>query len=222
MAADPITVRYPRVIDEFETVKKMRKGFNIARYGDGELKMIYGCGYVRQVGSIKLATELHETLIEPHGQCIIGIPNMDPRSPKIENWLARQARFAQVVNVDMKYYSSFITRPDSAPWIATREYVKELQEIWRGKRVVVLCERKGSMFRAVRLAAKSTIHVECPYRQAYDVIDDMEKRILEHPSDVVILSCGPSATCLANRLARRGVFALDLGSAGQFIARTMQ
>jgi hypothetical protein len=39
---------YPRVIGEFETIKKLLKGFSIARFGDGEFKMAAGKGYRRE------------------------------------------------------------------------------------------------------------------------------------------------------------------------------
>jgi hypothetical protein len=38
---------------------------------------------------------------------------------------------------------------------------------------------------------------------------------------VTVLSVGPTATVLANRLAARGIQALDLGSAGGFLLRLL-
>lgn len=221
MDPSPLT-SWPTVLDEFETIKKVTKGFNIARFGDGELKMIHGAGYVRQVGSIKLATELFEVLTEPHPRCVVGIPTMDPRSPKWDNWSRHQDRFMKVLSSSVKYYSAFISRPDSAPWIESRAFATSVEKLWRGKRTVVLCERKGSIFRAVSPAAGKAIHVECPFEQSYDIIDKLESRILEQAPEFVVMSCGPSATCLANRLARRGVHAVDIGSAGQFLLRNLK
>jgi hypothetical protein len=221
MVETPLTT-WPIVLDEVETIKKANKGFNVARFGDGELKMIHGSGYVRQTGSIKMATELYETLTEPHSKCIVGIPTMDSRSPKWGNWSRHRERFMRVLSPSMTYYSAFISRPDSAPWIETTEFARSVEKLWRGKRTVVLCERKGSIFRAVSPAAGKAIHVECPFKQSYDIIDELEAKILERLPEFVVMSCGPSATCLANRLARRGVHAIDIGSAGQFLLRNFK
>lgn len=213
---------YPAVLDEFETVKKVLQGFNIARFGDGELKMIHGNGYVRQKGSMKLATELFQVLTEPNPRCIVGIPTMNPQGPKFTSWDRHRDRFLKVLSPTVRYYSAFISRPDSAPWIENREFAESVQRVWAGKRAVVLCERKGSIFRAVRPAARKTVHVECPHEQAYDIIDRLEKKILENDPEVVVMSCGPSATCLADRFAARGIHAIDIGSAGQFLSRNLK
>lgn len=212
---------YPDVRDEFETIKKVAKGYSLARFGDGELKMSLGQGYRRQSGSQKLADELSRVLTSPNERCIVGIPTMHPDGPKIGNWLRHRDRFLSVISQDMRYYSAFVSRPDSAPWINTRKYARSVVSLWSQKKVAVLCERKGSMFRAVRPAALKAIHVECPRFGAYDMIDELESRILATEPDIAILSCGPSATCLADRLSRRGLHSVDLGSIGQFICRTM-
>lgn len=219
MAARAMT--YPSVADEFETVAQVRRGFSLARFGDGELKMSEGNGYRRQHGSQKLADELTAVLRNPARNCIVGIPTMDPRGPKILNWERHKPRFARQLNQYMRYYSAFVSRPDSAPWIENAEYAQSVVNLWAGKRVVILCERKGSIFRAVRPAARQAVHVECPTHQAYDYIDMYEYNILRHTPEIVIMSCGPTATCLASRLSARGVHAVDLGSIGQFICRTL-
>jgi hypothetical protein len=147
---------------------------------------------------------------------------MDPAGPKYQNWTRHIERFLGVLSPDMRYWSAFVSRPDSAPWINFREYALEVQSLWAGKRVAVLCERKGSMMLAVRPAAKRALHVQCPREQAYDGIGLLELRILDYVPEVAILSCGPTATCLANRLTKHGIQAVDLGSAGGFLARLLR
>jgi hypothetical protein len=212
---------YPEVRDEFETIKKVLKGYSLARFGDGEMKMSQGKGYVRQLGSDRLAAELTKIVCSPSPQCIVGIPTMNPNGPKIESWIRHEARFMTILAPDVKYYSAFVSRPDSAPWIDNEEYVRSVVSLWAGKRVAVLCEKKGSLFRAVRPEARQAVHVECPRYGAYDVIDALESQIVYSNPEVVVMSCGPSATCLADRLSRRGHHAIDLGSIGGFLCRTL-
>lgn len=211
---------YPRVFGEFDTIKKVLKGFSLSRHGDGEAKVMDGAGYSREKANRKLSAELLDTFQNPHENCIIGVPTYDPEGPKYQNWLRHQARFMRLMT-KQRYYSAFVTRPDSAPWINTPEYAKYVERIWAGKHAVVLCEEAGSMIRTVRRAAKSAAHIMCPRHGAYARIDKLEERILDAKPDVAILSCGPTASILANRLSKKGVHAVDLGSAGQFLGKLL-
>jgi len=215
-------MKYPKVHSEFDTLATLRKGYSIARLGDGEFKMIDGKGYVREPPNPELSDELRSVLTNPHPRCIVGIPTMNPNGPKVENWQRHEERFLRMLSPAVEYYSAFISRPDSAPWIRTQRFAKLYQSLWLDKRVVVICERKGSAFRAVRIGSRSAVHVECPTEQAYAVIDALEAAALQPRPDIVILSCGPTATCLANRLAARGVQAIDFGSGGSFIVRLLE
>lgn len=212
---------YPCVKDEFATIAKVAKGFSLARFGDGELKMCYGKGYARQQGSAKLAAELLAVLNDPHKKCIVGIPTMDPRGPKVDGWLRHKDRFAAVLNEELQYYSAFVTRPDSAPWIATQSYAVSIARLLQDAQVTVLAQNKSSMLGFVRDTARRAIHVRCPAREAYDVIDYLEQTIIETEPEVVVMSCGPTATCLANRLSARGIHAIDLGSLGGFLCKAL-
>jgi hypothetical protein len=118
--------RYPSVIGEFDTLKALVAGASIARYGDGELKMCRvetpPVGIKSQRGDTALSDRLREILIDS-GDCLVGIPNIHDvvkehvSDQKVEHW-ARHAMYLTYL-IDRPYYSSFITRPDSAPWIHT-------------------------------------------------------------------------------------------------------
>lgn len=212
---------YPVVADEYETIAAVAKGNNLARFGDGEAKLAYGFGYSREPGSAKLAEELKCIIASPQPGCLVGIPTMDQRGPKYENWTRHAARFRGLIDFDLAYYSAFVTRPDSAPWIDTPEYGQLVQSLWLDKRTVVVCERKGSIFAAVKRGAGKVKHIECPHSEAYASIDELERAVCLSDPEIAILSAGPTATCLANRLAKRGVHAVDLGSMGRFLARLL-
>lgn len=209
---------YPQVHSEWETICKVAEGFSIARFGDGELKLMYGKGYVREPGGHSLQMELLRVLQEPHSRCIVGIPTMDPDGPKFHSWIRHSDRYAQILRGDVvSYYSAFVTRPDSAPWIDSRDFAEIVESTWKDKRAAVICEPGNKILKAVRLSAARTHHVRCPSKQAYSVIDTLEQRVLSFAPDVVLMSCGPTATCLANRFAARGLHAIDIGSAGGYL-----
>jgi len=39
------------------------------------------------------------------------------------------------------YFSAFVSRPDSAPWIRTQEFIDSVHDLWRNAHAVVVCER---------------------------------------------------------------------------------
>ncbi len=210
---------YPDVVCEHDTVAKLLEGFSIARFGDGEIKIVLGAAYSREPENPKLTAEMRSIIVgDGHPGTLVGIWTKDPRIPKFESQMRYRAKFMRAIRPDLiRYYSSTITRPDVAPWIKNAAYARAVETLWRGKNAVVVCERKGSMHGTVRLGARKAWHVECPHRQAYAHIDRLEDEVVALRPDIAILAAGPTATCLADRLTYRGIQAIDLGSAGGWL-----
>lgn len=212
---------YPRVLGEFETIDLLLDGWSLQRHGDGELKVMHGAGYSREPMNLELSLALLDAFQNPAPRCLVGIPSMDPAGPKYENWTRHQARFELLTDPDKVYASAFVSRPDSAPWINCVGYAQAVEGLWAGKRAVVVCEKGGSMIRTVRRRAARALHISCPHREAFRVIDRIEESVLASEPQVVILCAGPTASLLANRLAGQGVHAIDLGSSGQFLGKLL-
>lgn len=213
---------YPSVIGEFATVRRLLEGCSIARFGDGELKILGGAGYSREVSNGRLTREMLNLVRAPAAGCLIGIPTMDPAGPKYTNWLRHEERFCRYFrsNDGHEYVSAFITRPDSAADnLESAEYCDLIAQLWRGRRAVVVSEGFSKLLTCVQATNPDAVHVECPSVGAYAAINDLEKVVVKARPDVALLSCGPTATCLANRLARRGIQGIDLGSIGGLLAR---
>ena len=211
-------VSYPKVISEIDTVRMLQAGYSISRFGDGEFKMMDGAGYVREPPNKNLAHEMREILRKPPETLLRAIPTMDPAGPKYPTWKKHRERFSGMLRGSKgAFYSAFISRPDSAPWIRTREFAEEYVKVWRGKRVALLCEEESKALTLVRRTAGEYEHIPCPSHKAYRHIDEYEKKIVDFAPEVAILSCGMTATCLAARLARRGIQAIDFGSGGKYL-----
>jgi Glycosyltransferase GT-D fold len=212
-----------QVHDEFETMLRVRDGASLARFGDGEMKMSEGNGYCREPGGPALAAELTAVLTNPAKGCLVGIPTLNPEGPKYESWIRHEARFSRLVNPRMQYYSAFVSRPDSAPWIMTRRYADLCVSVWAGRQVVLLSEKANSLHHLIKstVGAGEFLHISCPRERAYSVIDEFQNRIIRIKPDIAVLSCGPTATCLANRLTECGIQALDFGSAGGFLRKLL-
>jgi len=217
---------YPHVKGEFDTVHSLREGKSIARFGDGELKILDGKGYSREPVNLALTAEMRRVVRNPHPDCLVAIPTMNPAGPKYKSWLRHEARFINYFRRKdgRQYHSAFITRPDSAAdRLESGEYFHLISGIWaKRERVVVVSEPSSKLLTCARATSgPGMVHVECPSYQAYAVIDFLEEQVIAERPSVVLISCGPTATCLANRLSARGIQALDLGSIGGLLMRWM-
>lgn len=216
---------FPRVASEFATVRKLLKGKSIARFGDGELKILEGKGYSREESNPALTKEMRALVELPHEDCLLAIPTMHQKGPKYVNWLRHEVRFCRYFRRDdsRRYYSAFITRPDSAAdTLESQEYVDLVASLWRGRgRVAVVSEPTSKVLTFVR-ATNEVVHVECPSHRAYSQIDSLEREVCAAEPSIALLSAGPTATCLANRLAARGIQAIDVGSIGGLLTRWMR
>ena len=205
---------------ELETLEAVLSGKSIARYGDGELNNLEGKKCVPQLMMPGLAEELREVMTSKNDACLVGIPYVDSRMPpeKQASWKHYLPRFEPFKRQKKQYYSAFITRPDSAPWIATKEYFDKVNSLWKDKEVTLVWGGYRSLYPDfLRKTGAVKVHsVIVSYEDAYAQIDDIERRVMATGSKTILLCAGPTATCLAHRLSLRGVQAIDLGHIGLF------
>ncbi len=205
---------YPHVLGEFDTMHRIVAGASIARYGDGELKMAHHPASIKsQDHHPDLQRRLYEILQES-GDCLVGIPNIRSETPKIGNW--RKYRSSAPMLAEREYVSSFVTRPDSAPWIDVPEYWDLLASLWVGQDVT-LVRGSGKSFTAERLMAAgagNVTEIMAPRQQAWKEYDSLLERI--GTPKRALLCLGPTATVMAVDLCAKGVHAIDMGHLGMF------
>lgn len=218
--------KYPRVMTEFVTMKNAVGGASLARIGDGELRLALGEGkHIAQEQDPKLTAELREVIWDDVPGLMVGIPNAEAPNGKPVMWGPTRysaPRFVELYQKDRLYASSFICRPDSAPWIDAEEYWLMARKLWEDKHVVLVIGERGGSLTDLHHAA-SVEFVYGPERDAYRDIDKLEMNIItalhtpQYTGMTVLLCLGPAATCLAYRLARAGVHAVDCGHLGRFM-----
>lgn len=212
-------MNYPeRIVDEWGTMLAVIHGASIARYGDGEFNLVRGGNCVSQRKVPGIMTELQNILKSHDPNLLVAIPRLDPRSPKNVNWVKCCAHYGAYLSAKKQYYSAFITRPDSAPWIATDDYYGMIESLWAGQDITMVygSERSLSAEFPAMQSAKSITAVPTDYAHTYPKIDSIQQRIEKVGNKRVLLMCGPTATCLAARLARSGYHAIDLGHIGMW------
>jgi hypothetical protein len=201
------------ILSEEETLKACRT-LSIARFGDGELRLATGGSAISQKADPALARELR-ALLERYEGFVVGIPNFWA-TPNKATWSKYQAQPFAALFGQPEYGSAFITRPDSAPWIDTPEYWRQVRELWRGRDVTLVAGNDKSLTPALLEGSASVRLVAGPERDAYSAVDALEDQLRDR-TGLVVLCLGAAATVLAARLARRGVHALDLGHMGMFM-----
>jgi hypothetical protein len=206
---------YPKVWDEAETLNRLMRGASLARFGDGEIKLMLGGDQLREPKNKRLQAELLAALNIKLPNYIIGIPTMNPEGLKYVFWHKFEARILSILKKRPEYHSAFITRPDSAPWIMNRTFVECFRSLWFNKRVTLVAEdSKVKIHKVIHDYAKKLTLVRCPHDEAHASIDVLEDRVVASDPEIAILSAGPTATCLVPRLVRRGIQAIDVGSIG--------
>jgi hypothetical protein len=210
-------MRYPLVKSEMETIE-LAATMSLARYGDGELRTCLGGDAISQRHrSDKLVAELRNILQVPVDGLLVGIPNVMSKTPKADSWAKYGTPSYTKLYGPLSFGSSFITRPDSAPWIDVPEYWEKVRDLWRGKDITLAVgDKKSVTSELIAGEAASLREVWGPRTEAYDIIDQIEEQIGK-PSGTVIMCLGVTATVLAARLARKGVHAIDLGHIGMFM-----
>lgn len=208
-------MRYPQVLGETETLDRVLAGASLARYGDGELKLCRGGPIKSQAADDALGHRLR-AILHDSGECLVGIPNIRSETPKVAFWGKHALGFAEFLS-DRPYVSSFVSRPDSAPWIFTAEYWAKVEQLWDGRDVTIV-RGSGKAFTPQMLeSARSVREIMAPRQHAWSSYDSLLAEI--GTPERVLLSVGPTATVLAVDLCARGVHAIDVGHMGAFYRR---
>lgn len=219
------------VVPEWETVHAIvERRASIARYGDGEFNLAMGANAKAQYGDPALAQRLREILKDRKSPCLVGIPNMyngntaAPGTKAYSFWenMAARRHYDQLMDPNKQYYSSFITRPDNAVAINTREYFDYCRKMWDGRSVVFVCGEGVPFCKDADYLINASCRglIEAPAVNAWANYKEILDSCLKHPKDTLfLLRLGPTATVLAFDLCDIGYQALDLGHFGMFYSR---
>jgi glycosyltransferase family protein len=205
----------------------IRNNRSISRFGDGEFNLMLGqkIGF-QEVNNI-LITKLNEVLKSNEKGLLIGIflpynddylkPYINVTKEYLINWIeSRKFELFGLIDLNRKYYSSFITRfyIDSKDKSKVPDYIKKLKQIWENKDILIIEGEKSRLGIGNDLFnnSKSIKRILCPAENAFNVYDkiiDEAKKI--DKSNLILLALGPTSTVLAYDLYKLGYHAIDIG-----------
>lgn len=210
--------RYPSVLSEVETMQRVCAGASLARYGDGEFNLCINGRAKAQSADVTLRARLC-AILQDSGACLVGIPNLHSETPKYPFWKKYEPAWRLLT--ERPYASSFVTRPDSAPWINTASYWAMVESLWQGQRVT-LVRGSGRSLTAHELVDADVTEVVGPTEEAWSQYEELLSAVLATKPTRVLLCLGPTATVMAVDLCARGIHAIDVGHLGQFYRKHLR
>lgn len=221
----------PKIMSDMQTLKYIYENkCSIARFGDGELDLMYNIGIKFQKADRKLSKRLREiACYKDYSKALICIPDIflskkqlhdkfaaDDAKWYCKNLLATRGlwhkSFRNSFYGDANLSRFYVERNDKNRVPA---YVNELKKLWEGRDIVFVEGEKSRLGMGNDLFdnAKSIKRILCPSRNAFDKYDAILSTVLSYTTneDLIICALGPTATVLSYDLSQNDRTALDLG-----------
>lgn len=216
----------PTVASVEDTVNEIVNGnCSIARYGDGEIKLVAGRDISFQQATPFAVIKLREVLSSDVDGMLVGIADIFGDRSRYnekanEYWKKHLHRFRKVwyryLIKGKKYYNASMTRQyitlnDRSQGV---DIYNSMKRIWEGKDVVFIEGEKSRMGVGNDLfnGAKSIKRILGPSKQAFSKYDEILAEAEKQDKNCLFLiALGPAATGLAYDLHLKGYQAVDIG-----------
>ncbi len=214
-----------RSIDE--TLEKLREGYSMSRYGDGELNMVLGRNFSTfQHYDERLIRRLREIMVSNIPKHMVCIPDIYGdffnKDESHKTWFRRHLSNGgreldyNIFDMDKEYYNAFITRPykDYVDKQGAGERFLALRALWDSRDITIIEGQKTRFGVGNDLIsnAKSCERILGPAVNAFDRYEELfaqAKKISKNR--IILIALGHTATVLAYDLALEGWQALDIG-----------
>lgn len=212
-------IKLPQVLtleDSLQVLLNSEK--SLARFGDGEFKLMMMEGINFQKADKKLATKLIEVLQNKNPNLLVGLPDVFGccYSEYFRRVMVNYREFLyQYIDFSSQYCNSMITRQSKFNSEQEGiEYYDKIKNLWKNRDIVIV-EGEGSRLgigNDLFSGANSIIRILCPIKNAFSKYDRILSECKQISKDkLFILALGPTATVLAYDLSNLGYRALDVG-----------
>lgn len=214
-----------RTIDE--TIDLIiNKKYSVARFGDGEFKLLTGDSLGFQTNDTTLINKMRKILVE-HKNCIVCLPGIfkDESDYTYNCWkywekilVHKRKKWYSFCDKDYIYGNADITRCYMAleNKEKSKEYFEKLKQIWLNRKVVIVEGEKTRLGVGNDLFDNCTSiqRILCPAINAYDYYNSIIYYIRDYfqTDQLILISLGPTATLMAYELAQVGYQAIDIGN----------
>lgn len=220
----------PVVMSCEDTVKYiLDTGCSVARFGDGEIKLIVGKNLSFQKASPELSARLSEVLSSDKKNLLICIPEIFSAKQRCAytkefnaHWKKHLSFFRKDwyrhFNPDRTYGNAFISRNYMGKLNkgkSTEEYYNYIKKLWDGEDIVIVEGEKSRLGMGNDLFdnASRIRRILCPSSQCFSKYGEILEEIKKLDRSVlVLLSLGPTASVLPLDLCNIGYRVIDIGN----------
>lgn len=220
--ADPRTlekVKLPKVLNLYDSLYALvDSNKSLARFGDGEFKIMMGENINFQQYDSKLAKRLEEVLKNDLDDLMVGVP--DTFGFCYSDYFRRvlvscRDYLYKYMNFEKNYVDAFLTRQSKFDSETKgNDYYRNLKKLWENRDIVIV-EGQGSRLGIGNDLFSNTNSIKrilCPIKDAYSKYDEILNICQKQSKDTLfIIALGPTATVLAYDLCQLGYRALDVG-----------
>ncbi|MDJ0356570.1 GT-D fold domain-containing glycosyltransferase [Paenarthrobacter sp. PH39-S1] len=198
-----------RQMSMMETVNELAAGKSIARWGDGEIKLMLQPEFdlMFQKSSPQLASDLRALMIgydSVSSDLLLALPTVYTTRLWMGIWAENWHKLKPVLQASTsRWANTHISRP---PFFQRhgRDAVDAWRKVWDGKRVCVVAG-KGSRFEMIPELfdnVASVVRIDSEPTDAYPTLEDLKLRLDSLADvDIFLIALGPSGTVLAGYLA---------------------
>lgn len=199
---------------------------SLSRFGDGELKIMFGGDINFQPFHPLLQQRLREVLLSRNPSILIGIPDVFEHLERYTPFDQRfwryhlcwnRSRWYSFLRSDQKYANTFLSRFYSIDFdcLKAESRFAEIKRLWIDRDVLIVEgeDSKLGVGNNLFTSAKSIRRILCPSKDAFACYDRIFETISIYASesDLIVLALGPTATILSYDLSMAGYQAMDLG-----------
>jgi len=203
------------ILSEYQTIEKIKEGYSLCRYGDGEFfNIICREKAIRnmQMFDSKLKEKLIEILKHPLKNLLIGIPNMAKPKPWVSKF--KSEFFKYIDKFPLKktiFVSAFFSRP-SISGIASKFYFETIKSIWENKEIVLINFNENVKNHILFSSCKINF-IQIPRRNCFSEYDSIYEACKRNysSSSLFLISAGPTANALVYDITKDGHQAIDIG-----------
>ena len=194
---------------------KIKEGYSLSRYGDGEFKMMRGSSITNmQVYDENLKRGLLKVFESPLKKLLVGIPDPLCTRPYVEGFHKKFDNFIQNKAAKEKsiFVSSFFFRPNLIN-MDSNKYFDMIKNIWKDREIVLVNFNIDLLDHFLFCDSTPTAFIPISRNNCYKMYESIMYtcRKFYNQNILFIISAGPAATCLAYDICSEGEQALDVG-----------
>lgn len=204
-----------KVLSEQSVFGKLKQGFSLSRFGDGEFKMLRAQSSISglQKYSDKLRYKLLNIFLNPLPGLLIGIPNPLCTRSYVKDFYKHFDKFIlnKQAETESVFVSSFFTRP-SLVNLDSNSYFKKVKNIWKGEKIV-LVNFNSDLTNHFLFKDNVCDFIEIPRKNCFSEYQKVIVSCYElcGKDKLFLISAGPVASCLVYDLCEVGEQAIDIG-----------